>query len=78
MEEANNNIVDSFESSFLSDDKKDLLATIGDASLDAVIDNGALDGVPILGVLNGIYKVGKNIQTFRLCKKIALVSLKFI
>ena len=71
MEEANNNIVDSFESSFLSDDKKDLLATIGDASFDAVIDNGALDGVPILGVLNGIYKVGKNIQTFRLCKKIA-------
>ena len=71
MEEKNNNLVESFENSLLSDDKKDLIATVGDTSIDAIISNGALDGIPIFGILNGIYKVGKNVQTLRLCKKVA-------
>ena len=54
------NLVESFESSLLSDDNKDLLATVGDTGLDAVITGGALDGVPVLGILNGIFKVTKN------------------
>lgn len=69
--EENNNLVESFENSLLSNDKKDLIATVGDTSIDAVVSNGALDGIPILGILNGIYKVGKNVQTLRLCKKVA-------
>lgn len=69
--EENNNLVESFENSLLSDDKKDLIATVGDTSIDAIVSNGALDGIPILGILNGIYKVGKNVQTLRLCKKVA-------
>ena len=69
--EENNNLVESFENSLLSDDKKDLIATVGDTSIDAVVSNGALDGIPILGILNGIYKVGKNVQALRLCKKVA-------
>ena len=52
--EENNNLVESFENSLLSDDKKDLIATVGDTSIDAVVSNGALDGIPILGILNGI------------------------
>ncbi len=70
MEDNNDNIIESFEISLLSEDKKDLIATVGDTGIDAVISNGALDGVPILGILNGIYKVGKNIQALRLCKKV--------
>lgn len=60
MEENEMNLVESFESSLLSDDNKDLLATVGDTGLDAVITGGALDGVPVLGILNGIFKVTKN------------------
>lgn len=44
MEENEVNLVESFESSLLSDDNKDLLATVGDTGLDAVIIRGALDG----------------------------------
>ena len=69
--EENNNLVESFENSLLSDDKKDLIATVGDTSIDAIVSNGALDGIPIFGILNSIYKVGKNVQTLRLCKKVA-------
>lgn len=57
--EENNNLVESFENSLLSDDKKDLIATVGDTSIDAIVSNGALDGIPIFGILNSIYKVGK-------------------
>lgn len=69
MEENKENLVESFEESLLNDDNKDLLATVCDTGLDAVITGGALDGVPILGILNGIFKVTKNFQTYRLCKK---------
>lgn len=66
------NLVESFESSLLSDDNKDLLATVGDTGLDAVITGGVLDGVPVLGILNGIFKVTKNFQMRRLYKKMVL------
>lgn len=70
MEENNVDLVKSFENSLLSEDKKDLIATVGDTGIDAVISNGVLDGVPVLGILNSIYKVGKNVQALRLCKKV--------
>lgn len=57
--EENNNLVESFENSLLSDDKKDLIATVGDTSIDAVVSNGALNGIPILGILNGISLVSR-------------------
>lgn len=72
MEENEVNLVESFEDSLLNDDNKDLLATIGDTGLDAVLTGGALDGVPILGILNGIFKVTKNFQMRRLYKKMIL------
>lgn len=72
MEESEINLVDSFEVSLLNDDSKDLLATVGDTELDAIITGGALDGVPILSVLNGIFKVTKNYQMRRLYKKMVL------
>lgn len=72
MEENEENLVESFEDSLLNDDNKNLLATVGDAGLDAIITGGALDGVPILGVLNGIFKVTKNFQMRRLYKKMVL------
>lgn len=50
--EENNNLVKSFEYSLLSDDKKDLIATVGDTSIDAIVSNGAFDGIPILGVFS--------------------------
>lgn len=62
MEENGENLVESFEVSLLNDDSKDLLATVGDTGLDAIITGGALDGVPILGVLNGIFKVTKKLS----------------
>jgi len=31
----------------------DVLATIGDVSIDAAISSGAIDGVPVLGILTG-------------------------
>lgn len=72
MEESEINLVESFEVSLLNDDSKDLLATVGDSGLDAIITGCALDGVPILGVLNGIFKVTKNYQMRRLYKKMFL------
>lgn len=72
MEEKDENLVESFEDSLLNDDNKNLLATVGDAGLDAIITGGALDGVPILGILNGIFKVTKNFQMRRLYKKVVL------
>lgn len=70
MEEEKQNIVESFEHSLLCDDNKELIASISDVGIDAVIGNGALNGVPILGILNSMYKVGKNIHVLRLCKKV--------
>lgn len=70
MEEKNNNLVESFENSLLSDDKKDLIATVGDTSIDAIISNGALDGIPIFGILNGIYKVGKMFKHYAYARKL--------
>ena len=43
MEENGENLVESFEVSLLNDDSKDLLATVGDTGLDAIITGGALD-----------------------------------
>ena len=77
MEENGENLVESFEVSLLNDDSKDLLATVGDTGLDAIITGGALDGVPILGVLNGIFKVTKNYQMRRLYKKMVLFCMDF-
>lgn len=69
MEENGENLVESFEVSLLNDDSKDLLATVGDTGLDAIITGGALDGVPILGVLNGIFKVTKTIRCVACTRK---------
>lgn len=68
MEEEN--VIKSFEGSFLREDKMDLAADVGDAAIDAALDSGALDSIPILGLLKGAYTLTKNIQTRRLCKKI--------
>ena len=45
MEESEINLVDSFEASLLNDDSKNLLATVGDTGLDAIITGGTLDGI---------------------------------
>ena len=48
----------------------DLVADVGDVTMDTIIDSGVLDGVPVIGVIKGLYMVTKNYQTYRLMKKI--------
>lgn len=50
-------------------DAYDLVADVGDVTMDTIIDSGVLDGVPVIGVIKGLYMVTKNYQTYRLMKK---------
>ena len=63
-------ITKSFENTYESETAYDLVAQAGDIVFDAVIDGGMLDGVPILGILKGAYKATRNLQLYRLMKKV--------
>lgn len=63
-------IVKPFEETCKNKDAYDLVADVGDVTMDTIIDSGVLDGVPVIGVIKGLYMVTKNHQTYRLMKKI--------
>lgn len=68
-DESQLSVVDSFESTFVMDNVKDLMLTLGDGAIDVLTNNNAIDCFPVMGILHGIYKIGKNFNTARLMKK---------
>ncbi|MES2301807.1 MAG: hypothetical protein V4521_07000 [Pseudomonadota bacterium] len=64
------NLNKSLPASIASDEATNLLATIGDAGLDAAISSGALDGIPVLGIATGLWRTGKGVQQALFTRKI--------
>ena len=65
-----NEIVQSFEASFENENVAELVKTTGDIALDIATGTNSLDGIPVLGILSTIYKVTKDVKTYRLSQKI--------
>lgn len=63
-------IVESFRSSFESDNTIDFVVESADLAFDKIVDSDAVNGVPVVGMLNGVYKIYKNVQAYRLAKKV--------
>lgn len=63
-------IVESFQNSFESDNTIDFVVESADLAFDKFVDSDAVNGVPVLGMLNGVYKIYKNVQAYRLAKKV--------
>lgn len=63
-------IIESFQNTYDSEAAYDTVAQVGDVVVDTLINDGILDGVPIIGTLKGLYKATKNIQLYRLMKKV--------
>lgn len=63
-------IVQSFENTYDSENAYEIVEEVGDIAFDTIIDGGALDGVPVIGLLRNIYKSTKNFQFYRLTKKV--------
>lgn len=63
-------IVESFQNSFESDNTIDFVVESADLAFDKFVDSDAVNGVPVLGMLNGVYKIYKNVQAYRLAKKL--------
>lgn len=65
-------VVETFKSSFESDNAIDMAIDVTDLTIDKFIDSDAINGVPVIGLLNASYKVYKNVQAYRLAKKVYL------
>jgi len=65
-----NELCISLPKSLANENLTDVLATIGDAGLDAIIDSGSLDGVPFLGILTGILKAKRSVENELYFRKI--------
>lgn len=65
-----NEIVESFQNSFESNNTIDFVVESADLAFDKFVDSDAVNGVPVLGMLNGVYKIYKNVQAYRLAKKV--------
>ncbi len=63
-------IVESFQNSFESDNTIDFVVDSADLAFDKFVDSDAVNGVPVVGMLNSVYKIYKNVQAYRLAKKI--------
>ena len=63
-------IVESFQNSFESDNAIDFVVESADLAFDKIVDSDAVNGVPVVGMLNGVYKIYKNVQAYRLAKKV--------
>ncbi len=63
-------IVESFQNSFESDNTIDFVVGSADLAFDKFVDSDAVNGVPVVRMLNGVYKIYKNIQAYRLAKKV--------
>lgn len=65
-------IVESFQNSFENDNTIDFVIDAADLVFDKFVDSDAVNGVPVVGMLNGVYKIYKNVQAYRLAKKVYL------
>lgn len=65
-------VVESFQNSFESDNSVEMVVNVADLAIDKFIDSDAVNGVPVVGLLNATYKIYKNVQTYRLAKKVYL------
>lgn len=65
-------IVESFQNSFENGNTIDFVVDTADLAYDKFVDSGAANGIPVIGMLNGVYKIYKNIQAYRLAKKVYL------
>lgn len=68
----NYEIVESFQNSFENDNTIDFVIDAADLAFDKFVDSDAVNGVPVVGMLNGVYKIYKNVQAYRLAKKVYL------
>lgn len=65
-------IVESFQNSFENDNTIDFVIDAADWAFDKFVNSDAVNGVPVVGMLNGVYKIYKNVQAYRLAKKVYL------
>lgn len=65
-------IVSSFQNSFECDNTVDMAVDVADVAVDKFIDSDAVNGVPVVALLNAVYKIYKNVQAYRLAKKVYL------
>ena len=65
-------IVESFQNSFENDNTIDFVIDAADLAFDKFVDSDVVNGVPVVGMLNGVYKIYKNVQAYRLAKKVYL------
>ena len=65
-------VVESFQNSFESDNSVDMAVNVADLAIDKFIESDAVNGVPVVGLLNATYKIYKNVQAYRLAKKVYL------
>ncbi len=65
-------VVESFQNSFENDNAIDMAVDVADLAIDKFVDSDAVNGVPVVGILNASYKIYKNVQTYRLAKKVYL------
>lgn len=65
-------VVETFKSSFESDNAIDMAIDVTDLAIDKFIDSEAINGVPVVGLLNASYKIYKNVHAYRLAKKVYL------
>ena len=65
-------VVESFQNSFENDNAIDMAVDVVDLTIDKFVDSDAVNGVPVVGLLNASYKIYKNVQAYRLAKKIYL------
>lgn len=65
-------VVESFQNSFESDNAIDMAIDVTDLTIDKFIDSDAVNGIPVVRLLNATYKVYKNVQAYRLAKKVYL------
>ena len=65
-------VVESFQNSFESDNSVDMAVNVADLAIEKFIESDAVNGVPVVGLLNATYKIYKNVQAYRLAKKVYL------
>ena len=65
-------IVEAFQNSFESDNVVDMAIDVTDITIDKFIESDFINDIPVVNILNGAYKIYKNVQSYRLAKKVFL------
>ena len=68
----NTDLNESFKVSFEYENLNGLVADVADLGIDQFINSDIVNSVPVIRLLNSIYNVYKNIQTYRLARKMYL------